>query len=211
MQLRMTKTQSIDSLMPPVHIKGLIFDLDGTLADTMPIHLKAWKQTGDVYQVTITDKMINDRAGTPTIQVIEELSNLHGWQIDPYHFRLKKNEIYLDVKKKNGQIQPIMPVLEVARKYKDLIPMAIGTGSIKRNAELALQELGVKDWFQALVTADDIEQHKPHPDTFLKCSELIGIPPHECMVYEDGMMGVQAALAAGMSVIHIESFNIFYP
>lgn len=198
-------------LLPQPHIKGLIFDLDGTLADTMPIHLKAWSAAGQLYGVDITDKMINDRAGTPTIQVIEQLNELNNWTIDPTEFRWKKNELYLSIKEQAGKVQPIDAVVEIARKYKGVLPMAVGTGSIRSNALSALNDLGITDWFETVVTADDVALHKPHPDTFLEGAKAIGISPKDCLVYEDGPMGIEAALAGGMSVVNIETLEIFHP
>ena len=84
----------MEALIPSPHIQGLIFDLDGTLADTMSLHIESWKVTGEAYKVTITEQMIQERAGTPTIQVIQQLNALLGWDIDPYEFRVKKNEIH---------------------------------------------------------------------------------------------------------------------
>ncbi len=203
--------KSTHPLIPAPHIEGLIFDLDGTLADTMPIHLEAWRLTGNIYNVEITDQMINDRAGTPTIQVIEQLSELFDWQIDPVEFRLRKNKVYTSLKTKNGKIKPIPSVLNIAKIYQQSLPMAIGTGSIKKNADMALEDLGIAEWFQIMVTADDVEKHKPYPETFLKCGEGIGISPEKCFVYEDGQMGIQAALAAGMSAVNIQTLEIYHP
>ena len=76
----------------------------------MSLHIESWKVTGEAYEVTITEQMIQERAGTPTVQVIEQLNALLGWEIDPYEFRVKKNEVYLDIKSQNGKIQPIESV-----------------------------------------------------------------------------------------------------
>ena len=200
-----------DVLRPSSSIKGLIFDLDGTLADTMPIHMEAWKRTGDEFDVTITEKMIIDRAGTPTVQVIEQLNDLFGWGIDPFVFRKAKNRNYQSVKESWGPIRPIHHVMEIANTYRSKLPMSIGTGSIRRNAEMALRDLGVSVWFSPVITAEDVLNHKPHPDTFLKCSSLMGIKPGECLVYEDGLMGIKAAVNAGMSAINIQTMEIFSP
>jgi len=199
------------SLIPQPHIEGLIFDLDGTLADTMPLHLEAWTTVGRYYDVEITDQMIIDRAGTPTIQVIEQLNHLYHWNIEPIEFRLKKNEVYTDLKNAAGKIRPITEVLDLARDYKGILPMSIGTGSIRKNADAAIDDLGIEGWFQIVVTAEDVIAHKPHPDTFLKCATYMNIHPSKCLVYEDGEMGIQAALSGGMSVVNIQTKEIFHP
>lgn len=200
-----------ENLIPSSEIKGLIFDLDGTLADTMPLHIDAWKQTGAHYDVTITPKMIEDRAGTPTIEVIQQLNELFGWKINPMEFRLKKNEIYIGLKKKAGKITPIQHIVDIAQRYKETLPMSIGTGSIRRNASLALEDLGIADWFQIMITADDVTDPKPHPETFLNCADHMKINPKDCLVYEDGPPGIEAALAAGMTAVHVDTFKIYRP
>ncbi len=197
--------------MPSRDRKGLIFDLDGTLADTMSLHVKAWIQTAELWEVTITAQMIYERGGTPTIQVIEDLSRLYGWSIDPYAFRIKKNDIYADIKKRNGKINPILPVLEIVHRYKNILPQSVGTGSVRKNAEMAIDDLGLQDHFEVIVTADDVSRHKPHPETFLKCADGMKVKPEDCLVYEDGPMGIEAAMSAGMKVIHIETLESFSP
>lgn len=202
---------AVESLIPSSNIKGLIFDLDGTLADTMPLHIDAWFATGQTFGVSITAQMVEERAGTPTIQVIQQLNELYNWDIDPTEFREKKNSVYLDLKKKNGKIQPVQRVVDVARSYHRKLPMAIGTGSIRYNASMALKDLGIGDWFEVMYTADDVVNPKPHPETFLKCAEHIKIEPKDCLVYEDGPSGITAALAAGMTVVNVDTLELYLP
>jgi len=199
------------SLIPKSGIEGLIFDLDGTLADTMPLHIKAWIEMGQSLGVNITEQMIIDRAGTPTLQVVDQFNQLYGWDIDPTMFRKRKNTIYRQLKTESGAIQPVKQVVDLARSYKDMLPMSIGTGSVKENALMALEDLGIASWFEGMVTAEDVEMHKPHPDTFLACAELMNVKPSRCYVYEDGEMGIQAALAAGMSAVNVITFQVFSP
>ncbi len=202
---------SIESLIPRSDIKGLIFDLDGTLADTMPLHIDAWYETGVTFGVNITAQMVEERAGTPTIQVIQQLNELYNWNVDPTAFREKKNQVYLGLKKKNGKIQPVQRVVDVAQSYHGKLPMAIGTGSIRYNATMALMDLEIGDWFEAMYTADDVINPKPHPETFLKCAEHIKVEPKDCLVYEDGPSGITAALAAGMTVVNVDTFELYRP
>jgi len=198
-------------LIPQPHIKGLIFDLDGTLADTMPMHIDAWIKTGAEYGITITPKMINDRAGTPTIEVVQDLNQVEGWDIDPYEFRWRKNDVYHEIKKAAGKIQPIQHIVDIAQSNRGIRPMGIGTGSIKANATLALQDLQISDWFDLLVTADDVKDPKPHPETFLRCVEHFDLQPQECLVYEDSPVGIKAALDGGMHAVNILTLEYFTP
>ena len=102
---------------PQFHIQGLIFDLDGTLADTMPMHIESWIEAGDHHGVLITEKMIHDHAGVPTVQVIEIFNKDFAWNIDPYDFREVKNDIYLELKSNRG-IGAINEVVEIAEKWR---------------------------------------------------------------------------------------------
>jgi len=197
-----------DILIPSPSIKGLIFDLDGTLADTMPLHIDSWIQVGQEYGVGITAKMINDPAGT---EVIHDLNQIHGWTIDAYEFRWRKNDVYHEMKKAAGTIQPVKEIVEIARSNRGIRPMGVGTGSIKANAQLALSDLQISDWFEILVTADDVTDPKPHPETFLTCVQHFGLQPSECLVYEDSPVGIKAAVDGGMHAVNIETLEYFAP
>lgn len=198
-------------LLPDDDIEALIFDLDGTLADTMPNHLTSWRMLGEYFGVPITDKMINDLAGTPTPEVALALNAQFGWSLDPVEVQKMKNSIYEKVKNAAGAIQPIKDVYELAKHYRGRLPLAIGTGSTRANAEAALHDMGVAAWFEVMVTAEDVSIGKPHPETFLRCAEAINIAPSKCLLYEDGPSGIDAGLRAGMKVINIETQEIFTP
>lgn len=190
-------------LIPPTFCKALIFDLDGTLADTMPLHLESWQMIGSKYGVPITDQMINDRAGTPTKQVAEQLNADYGWALDPIIVYRDKNHFYDVLQSRARPILSISEVFDVAQQYLNKLPMAIGTGSTRADAQLAIDDLNIQDWFPVLVTADEVTHGKPHPETYLKCAAGLGIPPEQCVVYEDGPKGIESALNAGMNAINI--------
>lgn len=198
-------------LLPGLDIEGLIFDLDGTLADTMTMHIDSWRSAGESYGKNITEQMIHERAGTPTIHIVEEFNQLFGWSIDPQEFIIRKTAMYLELKKLQGPIQPITSVMAIAELYRGKMPMSVGTGSIRTNAEAALSDLGITDWFEIMVTSEDVVHPKPHPETFLRCAKAMGVSPEKCLVYEDGQMGINAALSGGMSAIHIQTLEKFHP
>jgi beta-phosphoglucomutase family hydrolase len=189
----------------PDDIEGLIFDLDGTLADTMPLHLEAWAAAGREFGVEITPFMINAMAGIPTIQSVVKLNETYDWTLDPLEVKRFKDFHYKKIKSNNGRLNAIDPVLDVVKKYRSVLPLAIGTGSARLNALDTLRDLGIIDWFTAIVAGDDIVNHKPFPDTFLKCAEIIGVDPHKCLVFEDGDLGILAAQNAGMQVIDVRN------
>lgn len=183
--------------------EALIFDLDGTLADTMPLHVEAWMRTGNYFDTPITAEMINRLNGTPTLQVVDELNKLYGWSLIPELVRAYKDKQYGEIANKSGPIRPIKPIYDLAKSAHGHYPMAIGTGSTKKNAYRALREMGVENWFDAVITADDVVHPKPRPDTFLLCAELMDTDPSVCQVFEDGPMGLLAAERAGMIVTNV--------
>jgi len=198
-------------LIPSENIRALIFDLDGTIADTMPTHLTSWRMLGEHFGVPITDKMINDLAGTPTPEVAIALNEQFGWTLDPDKVQHMKNVTYAQVKKQSGPVQPIQKVYDFAAAYRGKLPMSIGTGSNRANADAALDDMGITAWFKTVVTAEDVTNGKPHPETFLACAEAMNVPPQYCQVYEDGPSGIDAALAAGMRVVNIETQELHLP
>lgn len=158
---------------------------------------------GEKYGFPITDQMINDRAGTPTLQVAKDLNEDYNWTLDPDAVYVDKNAIYEDLLKNDRPIRSILSVYNLASSYLNKMPMAIGTGSTRSDAIMALEDMEVTTWFPIVVTADDVENGKPHPETYLRCAEGLGIEPQDCIVYEDGPKGIEAAINAGMSAINI--------
>ena len=114
-----------------------------------------------------------------------------------------KADVY---KKLVTETQEIEVVCNVVRKYHKLLPMAIGTGSTQFGARRTLSILGLEHYFNPIITADDVLNFKPHPETFLKCANLMGVNPKDCVVFEDGILGIQAAEEAGMMVIDINNY-----
>ena len=175
--------------------KALIFDLDGTLADTMPIHFWAYKNILVSYGINFTPELFATLAGVPAIGTIEKLNEQFGTKMDPIKVgQLKENEY----EKIMHKMKPVTPVLELAKKYHGVMPMAIGTGGYHRLAWKTVEIIGLKDYFEILVSTEDITHPKPHPETFLKCAELLKVEPEYCQVFEDGDLGIQAAHAGGM-------------
>ena len=188
----------------PSTTQALIFDLDGTLADTMPAHMKAWVRAANHFNAPMTEQLVQDWAGMASYKIVGMLNNKFGLSLDPKEVSEKKAELFFEIQ--GSGVKPIQPVYDIAEKYKDILPMGIGTGSRTPNAEKILDGLGIRSWFKSLVSADDVENHKPAPDTYLKCAEELGIAPKYCLVFEDADFGVDAAKSAGMEVIDIRNF-----
>lgn len=183
--------------------KGLIFDLDGTLADTMPIHFLAWKNAAAKYGIDFTPKLFQQLAGIPLYPTVEKLNQLFGTSIDAKEMGDMKEEEF----ERNMPLTPeIKVVTDLVRKYHGIIPMAVGTGGSRRLALKTLDIIGLNGYFDVLVTSEDVAHFKPDPETFLKCAEQIGIQPADCEVFEDGILGIQAAHAAGMMVVDVTEY-----
>lgn len=183
--------------------KGLIFDLDGTIADTMPVHFIAYKNILAGEGVDFTPEVFKTLAGIPAIGTIEKINELYGTHMDPeFTGMLKENEY----EKLMHLMKPVGPVVDLIRECHGKLPMAVGTGGITRLAWKSLEILGLQDYFSILVSAEDVERHKPFPDTFLRCAELMGVEPEACQVFEDGRLGIEAAVAAGMMAVDVTEF-----
>ncbi len=206
-----SETSLTKYLLPPDHIKALIFDLDGTIADTMPAHLQAWQLVAKHFEVPITDQMIIDLAGTPTLGVVVPLNKIYGWKLNPMEVQKMKQISLALVKKDLGPVLPIFPVYNVAKAYLGKLPMSIGTGSIRSNALAALNDMKITSWFDIIVSAQDVKKGKPHPETYLRCAQAMHVDPALCLLYEDGQQGIEAGIRAGMRVVNIETGEIFEP
>lgn len=187
----------------PSRIKGLIFDLDGTVANTMQNHYIAWKTAVEPYGIKFTGEVFVQLTGMPKAATIEKLNEMYGTAMDPTLVGKVKAETY---KALVNQTEEIEIVADVVRRYHGKLPMAIGTGSTQIGAHRTLRILNMTQYFDAIVTADDVVNFKPAPDTFLKCAEAIGVAPEDCLVFEDGILGMQAARAIGMEVVDVNDY-----
>lgn len=184
-------------------IKGLIFDLDGTIADTMPIHFIAYRNILRPFGVEFTPELFVTMAGIPAVGSIAKVNELFGTTLDPELFGRLKEEEY---EKEMVKMKAVEPVVQLIREYHGKLPMAVGTGGYKRLAWKTLEILDLKKYFSILVSSEDVEHHKPAPDTFLKCAELMGVEPAFCQVFEDGRLGLEAAEAGGMAAVDVTPF-----
>jgi beta-phosphoglucomutase family hydrolase len=184
----------------PPHIRGLVFDLDGTLADTMPSHFKAWNECLATYGHQFEEALFYEFAGIPTLKIFQLLNERHGWNVPPEEATVLKEQLF---ERYIPDVLPIEPVVKYIHEFKGTLPMAIATGGQRHIATKTLSALGLTPHFQAIVTADDVLHGKPAPDIFLEAARRIGVPPTDCVAFEDADLGVQAARAAGMAVIDV--------
>lgn len=184
----------------PPDVLGLIFDCDGTLADTMPLHYQAWSAAMKHHGAEFPEALFWEMAGIPTVRIIELLNEKHGWTVPVFEAAELKEKLYVDL---IDQVRVIEPVAEVVRQYAGRMPMAVATGGTRAIVTKTLTAVDLLKHFQAIVTADDVQHGKPAPDIFLESARRLGVVPEHCLVFEDADLGVQAAAAAGMRVIDI--------
>jgi beta-phosphoglucomutase family hydrolase len=186
-------------------IKGLIFDLDGTLADTMPFHFKGWKTACLKFGADIDTAFLRKHTGSPGWIIAEAIikeCKLNGNVTSDQIMNEKLIEFYKD----QHLVKPILPVVEIVKKYHGILPMAVGTGGHRLAVERTLEVTGLRKYFDIIVTANDVDNFKPHPETFLKCAEMMNVDPEYIEVFEDGDLGIEAALNAGMTATDVRSW-----
>jgi beta-phosphoglucomutase family hydrolase len=183
--------------------KALIFDLDGTLVDSMPLHYEAWKEVCATKGLHFTEKEFYSLAGVPSDRIFEIINERHGTDFDPtIHSKIKEDTYLTKIEK----LKPVMPVYQLAIENHGKLPMAIGTGSPGDHSWEAVKTLGLDKYFDILVSKNDVKKGKPDPETFLKCAKAMNVEPQYCQVFEDGDPGIQAAKSAGMMVTDIREY-----
>jgi beta-phosphoglucomutase-like phosphatase (HAD superfamily) len=186
--------------VPGSHVKALIFDCDGTLADTMPLHYLAWQEALREINGRFSEKLFYQLAGAPNDKILTYLNETLGCNLNIEEVSQAKDEyfrLYLP------QARPIEPVVAIARQYKGRLPMAVATGGILSHIQITLQGIGLANFFDAIVTVEEVARPKPAPDTFLEAARRLGVAPQYCHVFEDGDLGIEGARHAGMTVTDV--------
>ena len=184
-------------------IQGLIFDCDGTLADTMPLHWRAWQVITRRHRLHLPEERFYALGGVPSRDILKMLSAEQGVPLDHLAVAREKEVEYLPL---IAQVEPINVVVGVARENRGKLPMAVASGGTHRIIEQVLEHLGIRSLFNSIVTSEDVVNQKPSPDIFLEAARRIGVPPKFCRAYEDTDLGMQAIRAAGMEAVDVREF-----
>jgi HAD superfamily hydrolase (TIGR01509 family) len=190
--------------LPPGPFAAYIFDCDGTLVDSMPLHLKAWRvalEMNGFPPAKFTVAMHYAYAGMPGPAIVADLNAKFGTSVDPKKTEKDKVTWYLA---HHGEAQPVVPVAELARASAGKIPMAVASGSDRRLVLACLEGLGLIDLFDSIITPELVAHGKPAPDMFLLAAAQLRVDPTQCLVFEDGHLGMQGAAAAGMEAVWVE-------
>jgi HAD superfamily hydrolase (TIGR01509 family) len=184
---------------------GLIFDCDGTLADTMPLHYQAWRATLDRagYPTVFTNEQFYAWAGAPAYEILERLAEQHQVTLELTALTHEKERAY---QKLIPQLTPIEPVLAEVRRFSGAVPMAVVSGGMRELVEETLDILGIRDRFEIIIGSGEVTKGKPDPEGMLLAARTLGVAPQSCVVYEDGAAGIEAARRAGMRVVDITKF-----
>jgi HAD superfamily hydrolase (TIGR01509 family) len=186
----------------PDFIRGLIFDCDGTLVDSMPLHMRAWEHTIKANGGCWDPAFFSSQRGMPERDIVLLYNSKFGVQFDPKEIVRVKHDFFHS---HASDFQPIPHVVEIVHTYKNILPMAVASGGTRENVLLELEAIRLKNCFSVILTADDKIKPKPSPDLFLEAARRLGIAPELCQVFEDGDLGIEAARDAGMLPTDVRS------
>ena len=185
-----------------MEIKGLVFDCDGTLADTMPLHWRAWQLITQRHDLHFPIDRFYSLGGVPSRDILKMLAAEQGRTIDYIAVAHEKEEAYLPLM---AEVEPIHAVVEIARENYGKIPMAVASGGTLPIIVAVLEHLKIRHLFNAVVTSEMVVNQKPAPDIFLEAARRIGVDPRHCRGYEDTDLGMQAIRSAGMDAIDVRT------
>jgi HAD superfamily hydrolase (TIGR01509 family) len=190
--------------IPAGDFAGYIFDLDGTLIDTMPLHYRAWDAAmrGAGLRGPLDEELFYSLGGVPTLRVAELIATHYGLTIDPQAVFHDKEARFMELQ---AEATLIEPVVAVARRVAKTHPVAIASGGPRVVVRRSLELAGLEALFKVVVSADDVVHGKPSPDMFLLAARSMGVAPTGCLVFEDAEPGMRAAEAAGMKWVRVAS------
>ncbi len=191
--------------LPDRSFAGYIFDCDGTLVDSMPLHYRAWtasfRHHGAPFEWTEAEFYAG--AGVPDREIVAGLNARHGCALDGDAVHETKLDWFV---RHLHELTPVAAVAELVREFHGRgEKIAVATGSDIAIVDPELRHVGLRDYFEIIVTPADVKRGKPAPDMFLLAAERMGVDPADCLVFEDGKAGIQAADAAGMASVFVPS------
>ena len=181
--------------LPAGKFDAYLFDCDGTIVDSMPLHYKAWKQILGEWNCEFSEERFYAWGGMPIAEIISTLNKEYGLSMPVETLAARKESLYFELL---PELKPVPEVVEHIFDQHGKIPFAVVSGSTRDSVVASLTALRLLDRFDALVCAGEYRNSKPHPEAFLLAAEKLGVHPNACLVFEDTDMGIEAATAAGM-------------
>lgn len=182
-------------------LRGFIFDMDGTLTDSMPFHIRAWQQVLERRGISEGKEYFLAHGGVPSFVMGGKLRERFGIKESAEALAREKTENYRRLIPGIRPFPWVIPFLTEARERGT--GLAVGTGTLRENARDVLRAAGLDGFFGTVVTSADVTRYKPEPDTFLLCAEKLGLQPSECTVFEDSPLGFEAAHRGGFSLVKV--------
>ena len=186
--------------LPPGDFRAYLFDCDGTIVDSMPLHYTAWKKALGEWNCTFEEELFYSWGGRPVMEIIAALNHMQGLTMPVDAVARRKESLYFELE---NQLKAIPEVIEHIEAKHGHIPLAVVSGSRRTSVLHSLSALGLVEKFDVLVCAEDYARGKPAPDCFLTAAERLSVEPKDCLVFEDTEMGIEAARAAGMSWVRV--------
>ncbi len=186
--------------LPEGDFKAFLFDCDGTIADSMPLHYRGWQRSLAEYNCEFSEELFYSLGGLPVTDVVRKLNADRGLNIPPEQFAHEKELLYYELL---PELEAVPEVLEHIHASHGKLPFAVVSGSTRESVTRSLEALGLLHLFDTLVCAGDYKRGKPDPEPFLLAAERLGVAPEHCLVFEDAEPGIQSAIAAGMGYVRI--------
>ena len=184
--------------------KGLVFDCDGTLANTMPLHWRAWSLITQRHNLHFPEDRFYSLGGVPSRDILKMLAKEQERSFDHIAVAHEKEEAYMPLM---AEVEPIHAVVEIAKANHGKIPMAVASGGTQKIIMQVLEHLKIRHLFDAVVTSEMVTNQKPAPDIFLEAARRIGVDPKFCRAYEDTDLGLTAIRAAGMDAVDVRQWH----
>lgn len=183
--------------------KALIFDCDGTLVDSMPLHMKAWKEAFKQFDEKYNEEFLFSLKGMKETEIIDLYNQSFGTSIDREKIVTAKHNYFIN---HLNEVKPIRIVVDVAKSFYGKVPLAVVSGSVSKIVYAELKAAEIFELFQFILTANDPYKPKPDPEIFFAAASKINVNPEFCLVFEDGDAGLEAALKAGMKTIDVRNY-----
>jgi beta-phosphoglucomutase-like phosphatase (HAD superfamily) len=187
-------------ILPQGSFKAYLFDCDGTIADSMPLHYRAWKKALGEWNCEFEEELFYAWGGMPVAEIISTLNARHGLSMPVETLASRKESLYFELL---PELKAVPAVLEHIEAKPGGIPFAVVSGSTRESVTASLVSLNLLDRFDTMVCAGDYTRSKPDPEAFLLAATRLGAAPEDCLVFEDTEMGIQAAKAAGMASVKV--------